>query len=36
VEPLKRAIKFSANAKYKMLIVGDAPMTMSTSVLCGA
>ncbi|CAE7275341.1 mcfT [Symbiodinium sp. KB8] len=36
VEPLKRAIKFSANAKYAAIIIGDKAPTVWTSLACGA
>jgi len=36
VEPFKRAVKFSANAKYNALIVGNGQKTVLTATLCGA
>lgn len=36
IEPVKRAVKFSAQAKYKQLIVGDGKMTAAAAFLSGA
>lgn len=36
VEPFKRAVKFTANAKYNSLIVGKGEKTISTATLCGS